>query len=251
MTERPLLTLVCGAPGAGKTLLSTSLGIELQKLTGQRVLVLYTDPACPPLPLLFPGSDRDRAGTLARVLCKTNPTRSDVLREILTDRRMPDLGFLGFTLRDAPDTYPIYGRSYASGLLDLLLTLCPYVVVDGSAEPERDSLSAAALHKADAVLRVRPCGPEAAVYASVHPELTKAGRLNLDVLSGTVPQSLRADEDRPDAELPYAPSIPERLRRGLGPAGAFRDRAFREETVRLCHVLTALKEESGEETGHD
>ena len=251
MAEPSLFITVCGSPGSGKTLCATALGLSLNRLTGKRVLVVYTDAVCPPLPLLFPGTDRDKSGTLARILDRVRTTRSDALREILTDRRAPDLGFLGFTLRDTPRSYGLYRKERCHEIYDVLGSVCPYVIVDGSPEPGRDLFTEAALERADAVLRIRRCGPEGTVYASVHPELEKIGKLNLDVRNRAEPSDVPDDGETPDADLPYAPSLRRNLLRGLGPCGSFRDAAYQRETGRISRILSALNEESGEEKIHD
>ena len=90
------LIAVCGSPGSGKTGLALKLAQELYTITRKRVLLLSVDLAVPVMGYVFPHSKAGDLHSVGKALDKTEIYREDVMKQIVTAKSMPDVGYLGF-----------------------------------------------------------------------------------------------------------------------------------------------------------
>lgn len=146
------LIAVWGAPCSGKTSFSVKLALGIYEQYSATVLLLCCDNQTPALPVLFPKRKADGLRSAGTPLSKADITQGDVIESIVTLKEKQNFGIIGYTDGDNKYTYPKYDDSKAAAFLSILQSLADYVVVDCGAE--LTGLSAAAVKKADTVLRI-------------------------------------------------------------------------------------------------
>ena len=143
---------VWGAPGVGKTTISTKLAGILQKKETP-VIVLYADMEIPALPSLFPDYKKKELYSVGVPLSKADMVQEDVTRQIVTVRSKANLGFLGFTDGENVFSYPRFDEDKVGTLFAILNHLAKYLIVDCTGRLD-NPISSYAVKNADKVFRV-------------------------------------------------------------------------------------------------
>ena len=94
----------------------------------------------------------------------------------ITHKRFSHLAIIGMRKGENEYTYPPYERTQAEELLQALRGIAPYVIIDCGSSIANDILSAIALLKSDAVLRMVNCDLKSISYLSSQLPLLKESR---------------------------------------------------------------------------
>lgn len=154
---------VWGSPGCGKTTVSVKLAAYLAR-QGKDVVLLLCDMNTPMLPCICPPGDFEVEHSLGSILAASHVTESLVRHNCITHKKYRHLAIIGMRKGENEYTYPPYDRTQAEELLQCLRGIAPYVVVDCSSAIANDILSAIALLKSDAVLRMVNCDLKSISY---------------------------------------------------------------------------------------
>ena len=166
---------VWGSPGCGKTTVAVKLaaGLAQQK---KDVALLLCDMNTPMLPCICPPGDLEEEHSLGSILAASHVSESLVRHNCITHKRFRHLAIIGMRKGENEYTYPPYERTQAEELLQALRNIAPYVVIDCGSSIANDILSAIALLKSDAVLRMVNCDLKSISYLSSQLPLLKESK---------------------------------------------------------------------------
>lgn len=170
---------VWGSPGNGKT----TVAVKLAKyLAGRKknVVLLICDMTAPMLPCICPPGDLECEHSLGSILAAARVSESLVKHNLVTHRKYGCLTFLGMLRGENEYTYPPYGASQATELIQCLRNIAPYIIVDCSSYIANDILSAVALMEADSVLRLVNCDLKSISYLSSQLPLLRDNKWDAD-----------------------------------------------------------------------
>ncbi len=211
--NRATVVTLFGSSGGGKSLLSAALGNEFTA-NKNRVCVISFDLLSQSLRCFLPFEKIDGSRSVGRLLSGTRVvTEKDVLESMAFHPNNKDLGFLGMC---EADTILSWGRLDAQKLFDLLqivVKICDFVIIDAGANPIEDAITASAIEFADFVFRVisadlKGIAYEKAVIPTLTPSRYKIGQQNL-VLNGVMYYTPTAEVKNilgstVDFEIPYS-----------------------------------------------
>ena len=144
---------ICGSPGSGKTTIGLKLAQNLCRHQKESVLFVSLDLVAPTLGYLLPHHKATGLHSLGEVLNRTNIYREDVMKQIVTDNHLSNLGYLGFLLGENPYTYPRPTEDKIMELFHCLREIAEYVVIDCTSD-NTDLLSALSQREADSVIQI-------------------------------------------------------------------------------------------------
>lgn len=147
------LIVICGSPGSGKTSTGLKLAQGLNALKNESVLFVSLDIVTPTIEYLFPHSNSNGFHSLGEIMNRTNIYREDVMRQIITDNRISNLGYLGFLLGENQYTYPTPTEDKIIELFHCLREITEYIVIDCVSD-NTDLLSKLAKQEADCVVHI-------------------------------------------------------------------------------------------------
>lgn len=165
---------VWGSPGCGKTTVAVKLAAYLAQK--KDVALLLCDMNTPMLPCICPPGDLEEEHSLGSILAASHVSESLVRHNCITHKKFRHLAILGMRKGENEYTYPPYERPQAEELLQALRNIAPYVVIDCSSSIANDILSAIALLKSDAVLRMVNCDLKSISYLSSQLPLLKESK---------------------------------------------------------------------------
>lgn len=166
---------VWGSPGCGKTTVAVKLAAYLAQQK-KDVALLLCDMNTPMLPCICPPGDLEEEHSLGSILAASHVSESLVRHNCITHKKFRHLAILGMRKGENEYTYPPYERPQAEELLQALRNIAPYVVIDCSSSIANDILSAIALLKSDAVLRMVNCDLKSISYLSSQLPLLKESK---------------------------------------------------------------------------
>lgn len=182
---------VWGSPGSGKTTAAVKLA---QYIAGkkQNVVLVLCDMTAPMLPCICPPSELDGEHSLGSVLAATHVTEPLIKHNLMTLKKNSYLAILGMKKGENEYSYPPYSEMQAKELLDTLIDIAPFVVVDCSSYIANDILSAVAIMEADSVLRLAGTDLKSVSYLSSQLPLLRDSKWDADkqykVASNVKPQ---------------------------------------------------------------
>lgn len=170
---------VWGSPGSGKTTVAVKIA---QYLAQHRcnVALLLCDMTAPMLPCVCPASELECERSLGTVLAAPRVNTTLVAHNCVTHRRLSHLTMMGMLKGENEYTYPPYSQNQAKELLDCLLGIAPFVVVDCGSYIANDILSAVALMEADSVLRLANADLKSVSYLSSQLPLLRDNKWDAD-----------------------------------------------------------------------
>ncbi len=148
---------VWGSPHSGRTTFATKLAQAVYDGGKSSVIVLYADSETPVLPVLFPNLKREAMLSVGAALAGVEVTREETVRQLMTLRGRPNLGYLGYRDGENMYSYPSFGEEKARDLLSVLSDLADCVIVDCT-DSLKNPLSGAAVKAADETVRL--CSPD-------------------------------------------------------------------------------------------
>lgn len=166
---------VWGSPGCGKTTVAVKLAAYLAQQK-KDVALLLCDMNTPMLPCICPPGDLEEEHSLGSILAASHVSESLVRHNCITHKKIRHLAIIGMRKGENEYTYPPYERTQAEELLQCLRGIAPYVVIDCGSSIANDILSAIALLKSDAVLRMVNCDLKSISYLSSQLPLLKGSR---------------------------------------------------------------------------
>ena len=152
--DKGKIIAVWGSPNSGKTTFATKLATAIYDSYQATVIVLYTDLEAPVLPVLFPNSKPEDIGSVGIPLSKTEIDRDEVIKQLVTNNKRQNFGFLGYRAGENKLTYPKFGRAKAEALFEVLCELADYVVVDCTSNLENNVLASVGMELASQVIRL-------------------------------------------------------------------------------------------------
>lgn len=182
---------VWGSPGSGKTTVAVKLA---QYLAGkkQNVVLVLCDMTAPMLPCICPPSELDGEHSLGSVLAATHVTEPLIKHNLVTLKKNSHLTILGMKKGENEYSYPPYSEMQAKELLDALMDIALFVVVDCGSYIANDILSAVAIMEADSVLRLAGADLKSVSYLSSQLPLLRDSKWDADkqykVASNVKPQ---------------------------------------------------------------
>lgn len=156
---------VWGSPGCGKTTVAVKLAAHLAQQK-RDVVLLLCDMNTPMLPCICPPGDLEEEHSLGSILAASRVSESLVRHNCITHKKFQHLAIIGMRKGENEYTYPPYERTQVEELLECLRNIAPYVIIDCSSSIANDILSAIALLKSDAVLRMVNCDLKSISYLS-------------------------------------------------------------------------------------
>lgn len=156
---------VWGSPSSGKTTLSVKLAKHLADKR-KNVVLLLCDMTTPMLPCICPPSDLECEKSLGSILAATHVTESLVKHNLITHKKQDHLTIIGMLKGENEYTYPPYSEVQATELINSLREIAPYIIIDCGSAIATDVLSAVALMRSDAVLRLVNCDLKSISYLS-------------------------------------------------------------------------------------
>lgn len=166
---------VWGSPGCGKTTVAVKLAAYLAQQK-RDVVLLLCDMNTPMLPCICPPGDLEEEHSLGSILAASHVSESLVRHNCITHRKFRHLAIIGMRKGENEYTYPPYERTQAEELLQCLRNIAPYVIIDCGSSIANDILSAIALLKSDAVLRMVNCDLKSISYLSSQLPLLKESK---------------------------------------------------------------------------
>lgn len=170
---------VWGSPGCGKTTVAVKLAAYLAQQK-KDVALLLCDMNTPMLPCICPPGDLEGEHSLGSILAASHVSESLVRHNCVTHKRFRHLVLIGMQKGENEYTYPPYERTQAEELIQALRNIAPHVIIDCGSAIANDILSAVALLKADAVLRMVNCDLKSISYLSSQLPLLKESRWDAD-----------------------------------------------------------------------
>jgi len=149
---------IWGSPNSGKTTFTLKLAQAIYNTYQSKIICIFTNNTTPDLPVIFPNKQRDELFSLGTVLTKTDVTSSELQKNLVTTKDYMNMGFLGYIDGENKFTYADYPYNKAVALLEVAASLSDFVIVDCGSHLKEDSLSMAAIQKADVLLRI--CSPD-------------------------------------------------------------------------------------------
>lgn len=153
------LIAVWGAPHSGKTTFAAALGTAIaDTYAAATFIVLHSDIEVPMLSVLFPNAKSGSLGSVGIPLSANELDTEQILANCTETKARSTLAVMGYRDGDTRLTYPRYGKERATELLQRLLSLADFVIVDCMSNPNESLLSLAALETASQTVRL--CTPE-------------------------------------------------------------------------------------------
>lgn len=144
---------VWGSPYSGKTTFAVKLAKAIYDDYRCTVITVFADNETPVLPVLFPGRKKEDMYSAGVPLSKTDMTREEIIRNMITVKEMQNFGFLGYKDGENRYTYPAPDENKISSFFDVLSGLADYVVVDCTSGLS-SLISRHAVKHADEVIRL-------------------------------------------------------------------------------------------------
>ncbi|MDY3863385.1 MAG: ParA family protein, partial [Eubacteriales bacterium] len=130
------LIAVWGAPHSGKTTFSASLATAIaDSYASATVIVLHSDIEAPMLSVLFPNAKSGSLGSVGIPLSANELDTEQILANCTETKARSTLAVMGYRDGDTRLTYPRYGKERATELLQRLLSLADFVIVDCMSNP--------------------------------------------------------------------------------------------------------------------
>lgn len=183
---------VWGSPGCGKTTVAVKLAACLAQQK-KDVALLLCDMNTPMLPCICPPGDLEEEHSLGSILAASHVSEALVRHNCVTHKRLRHLAIIGMRKGENEYTYPPYEQTQAEELLQALRNIAPYVVIDCGSAIANDILSAVALLKSDAVLRMVNCDLKSISYLSSQLPLLRESRWDAEK-QYRVASNVRPDE---------------------------------------------------------
>ena len=229
---------VWGSSGCGKTTVAVKLAAYLAQRK-KDVALLLCDMNTPMLPCICPPGDLEEEHSLGSILAASHVSESLVRHNCITHKRFRHLAIIGMRKGENEYTYPPYERTQAEELLQALRNIAPYVIIDCGSSIANDILSAIALLKSDAVLRMVNCDLKSISYLSSQLPLLRDNKWDADK-QYKVASNVRTDEASDHAEqvlgnvtfrLPHSPELARQTLAGnlLADLSLRDSRSFRKE----------------------
>lgn len=145
------LIAVWGVPEAGKSTLSMKLAEAIYSRSRGKsiIIVVFTDIVTPTLPVVFPNLRSEDIFSVGSVLSKPDFFADDIAANFIIPKGHTNLAFLGYKAGENTHSYPTYTIAKAKYFYDVLLSLSDYVIIDCMADPDANTLTKAALERAD------------------------------------------------------------------------------------------------------
>lgn len=156
---------VWGSVGCGKTTVAVKLAKYLADKR-QNVALLLCDMTAPMLPCIVPPSELECEHSLGSILAATHVTDNLIKQNCVTLKKQPYLTIIGMLKGENVFTYPPYGQTQATELIEHLRNIAPYIIIDCGSTIATDVLSAVSLMEADSVLRLVNCDLKSISYLS-------------------------------------------------------------------------------------
>ena len=170
---------VWGSPGCGKTTVAVKLAAYMAQQQ-KDVALLLCDMNTPMLPCICPPGDLEEEHSLGSILAASHVSESLVRHNCITHKRFRHLAIIGMRKGENEYTYPPYERTQAEELLQALRNIVPYVIIDCGSSIANDILSAIALLKSDAVLRMVNCDLKSISFLSSQLPLLKESKWDVE-----------------------------------------------------------------------
>ena len=161
---------VTGHPCCGKSVISLKLAQEIYGITKKRVIILSPDINNPILGFLFPHRKEEELYSLGKILDKTDVYRDDVLKNIVTFKKMRDFGYLGYKLGENRYSYPEPTADKIYQFISCLKEIADYIIADGTNDDE-NLISAMARAEAKSAIQLITPELKCVTYYASHPEL--------------------------------------------------------------------------------
>lgn len=146
------LIAIWGAPNVGKTTLAVKLGKLFSEEKKKTVFTVFADDTTPALPVLFPTKKADDMYSIGVPLSKVDITTKDIEANTVTVKSHQNYGFLGYKDGENRYSYAFADETKCAFFLNLLKSMCDFVIVDCTSIP--NTLSKVAMANADRVIRV-------------------------------------------------------------------------------------------------
>ncbi len=145
---------VCGSPNGGKTTVAFKLAQEIY-FNSRKGSVIYLSPSLivPAIGLIFPNYTPDSLFSLGGILDKTDIFEEDILNHLVTVKKMPNFGCLGYKVNENKYSFAEPTPDKINTLFERLSNMAEYVVVECT-EDDNDLISVTALRLASEVVFV-------------------------------------------------------------------------------------------------
>lgn len=147
------LIAVSGSPGSGKTTVAVKLAQELQGYSNSVVIYISFDWNTPSLSYIFPQNKSEDLFSVGKIFNMTDIYKEDVLKQTVTSKEIPNLGYLGLKCGENRYTYPFPTEDKVLALFEVLKNLADYVIVDCTCNTD-DIVSEYAVKTADLIINV-------------------------------------------------------------------------------------------------
>lgn len=144
---------VCGSQGSGKTTAALKVAQEIYYGKNGSVIYFSPDLNVPCMAYLFPHSKESELYSIGVALDKTDITREDVVKQIVTVKTMRNFGFLGFKNGENRYSYPHPTEDKITDLFQAMRDIADFVVVDCTSDPD-DLISNMARVDAETVVQM-------------------------------------------------------------------------------------------------
>lgn len=221
--DKGKIIAVWGSPNSGKTTFATKLATAIYDSYQATVIVLHTDIETPVLPVVFPNSKPEDIGSVGVPLSRTEIDRGEVIKQLVTNSKRQNFGFLGYRAGENKFTYPKFGRAKAEALYDVLCELADYVIVDCSSNLDNDLLASTGIEMATQIIRLAsPDLKSISFYLSQLPIYKDKYRLDEHIQGINTPNSdvfMPIEEAKSHLtevafSLPFSSEVKEQLQQG-------------------------------------
>lgn len=169
--QKNRILAVWGNPSSGKTLVSSKIAVMLSKRK-KDVILVYSDPFTPVIPVVLPGRD-SAVKSIGRILAAPEITQDIIYQNCLTLKKNAYLAFVGYQWGEGVFTYPACTKSNAMDFVMQLGHIADYAIIDCCSLITENILTAIALEMSDAVVRLQTCDLKSISYfATQLPYLT-------------------------------------------------------------------------------
>lgn len=142
------LICVWGSPSSGKTVLSLALGAALATQKSN-VIVYNGDKLTPMLKVFVPSADIESSQSIGPLLMSGRFDDTIFAQRLVVHPECDYLCFIGMAPSDTYITYDSFGDEPVMKVLNKMMNLAEYVIVDCTANPIDDNMSQVAMGLAD------------------------------------------------------------------------------------------------------
>lgn len=144
---------VTGSPGSGKTTTAVKIAQEIQAHKNGIVLYVSLDWTVPSLSYIFPQHKSTELFSIGKIFDLIDIYKEDVLKQTVTTKEMPNLGYLGFKSGENRYSYPFPTEDKIISFFEILKSLSDFVIVDCTNNSD-DIVTEYAIKNADRIIEI-------------------------------------------------------------------------------------------------